>query len=173
MLGICTTVAVTHYQGLKPGGQEARKLGKIHAVVSTGPCDIKSKWGGIFFYGIHQVDLVLRLLGYEVSHAQVIKGTGKNHEAVLSFADGAVAVMNLVGAGGAQFHLSVIGEKGRIDRAIAYDQSPYLTGVREFVGMFKSGKSRETAQTILTPVAVLEALEKSIARGSRVRVSSS
>ena len=42
---------------------EVRKLGAIQTVVSTGPCDIKSKWGGIFFYGIHQVDMLLRLDG--------------------------------------------------------------------------------------------------------------
>lgn len=152
--------------------KEARQLGKLHAVITTGPCDIKSKWGGVFFYGIHQVDMALRLLGHEVRHAQVFRGAGKNHEAVLSFADGAVAALNLVGGGAVQFHVSVIGEKGRIDRAIVYDESPYLTGVREFTGMFKSGKSPETAPSILTPVAVLEALEKSSAGRGRVKVSS-
>ena len=97
---------------------------------------------------------------------------GIGNPGLLSFAGGAVAVMNLIGGGGVQFHVSVIGEKGRLDRAITYDQSPYLTGVREFTGMFRSSKSPETAQSMLTPVAVLEALEKSVASGRRVKVSS-
>lgn len=40
----------------------ATKLGAIQSVISSGPADIKSKYGGIFFYGIHQIDMVVRLL---------------------------------------------------------------------------------------------------------------
>ena len=53
------------------------QLGPIHAVVSTGPCDVKCKWGGVFFYGIHQVEMVLRLLGYAVSHVPGRPGAGE------------------------------------------------------------------------------------------------
>ncbi|MBI2506027.1 MAG: Gfo/Idh/MocA family oxidoreductase [Candidatus Latescibacteria bacterium] len=169
---VCSFSTLPKQESFRTLQKEARQLGRINAVITTGPCDIKSKWGGIFFYGIHQVDMVLRLLGYELVHAQVVKGRGKNHEALLSFEGGAVAVMNLIGGGGAQFHVSVIGEKGRLDRTITYDQSAYLTGVQEFTRMFKSGKSPETAQSMLAPVAVLEALEKSVANGRRVKVSS-
>ena len=117
-------------------------------MVSTGPCDIRSKWGGIFFYGIHQVDMILRLLGCDVAHACLNKGAGENHTATFSYRDGAVATMNLVGEGRAAFHLSAIGEKGRLDSEIAMDESPYLTGVRDFVRMFKTGRSEETEETI-------------------------
>ncbi|MEE2656972.1 MAG: Gfo/Idh/MocA family oxidoreductase [Candidatus Latescibacterota bacterium] len=141
--------------------REARKLGKIHAVVSTGPCDIRSKYGGVFFYGIHQVDMVLRLLGYDFFRVQLVKGKGKNHSANILFRDGAMATMNLIGAGGAGFHLSVIGEKGRIDSPIPMDASPYLTGIRECVRTFKTGKTNETWQSILGPVSVLCGLQLS------------
>ena len=151
--------------------KQAGKLGRIYAVVSTGPCDIKSKWGGIFFYGIHQVDMIVRLLGGQVVYAQVNQGAGKNHTATLTCQNGAVATLNLIGEGSAPFHLSVVGEKGRFDQCIDFDQSPYLTGVKEFVRMFRTGKTGETAQTMLGPVAILEALEKSIGRRQRVRVS--
>ena len=36
--------------------------------------------------------------------------------------------------------------------------------------MFRTGQTDETAQTMLGPVAVLEALEKSLIKESRVRV---
>ena len=68
------------------------------------------------------------------------------------------------------FHLSAIGEKGRIDEPITSDASSYLSGVRDFCTMFRTGKTDETAQTMLGPVAVLEALEKSLVQKSRVRV---
>jgi len=149
-----------------------RALGKITAVVSTGPCDIRSKWGGVFFYGIHQVDMILRLLGYDVAHARVNRGTGQNHTATFSYRGGAVATMNLIGEGRPAFHLTAIGENGRLDSEISMDESSYLTGIRDFVRMFKTGKTPETEETMLGPVAVLEALEKSVARrGARVAVS--
>jgi predicted dehydrogenase len=151
--------------------KQVRELGQIYAVVSSGRCDVKSKWGGIFFYGIHQVDMVLRLLGYDISHVQVNKGRGSNHLATLAYRDGRVATMNLIGAGDAPFHLSVIGEKGRIDQTITFDESIYLPGIRSFVQLFKTGKTDETEETMLAPVAVLEALEKSVAGKGKISVS--
>ena len=76
------------------------QLGPIHAVVSTGPCDVKCRWGGVFFYGIHQVEMVLRLLGYAVSHVQVVRGRGKNHVGTIAYKDGKVATVNLIGEAG-------------------------------------------------------------------------
>jgi len=152
--------------------KQVKKLGGINAVVSSGPCDIKSKWGGIFFYGIHQVDMILRLVGYDVTHVEVNRGKGQNHTATLYYGSGCTATMNLIG-GGTAFHMSALCDKGRVDQAIPMDASPYLNGVREFTRMFKTGKTTETPQTMLGPVAVLEALEKSVNRkGARVKVSS-
>jgi len=37
--------------------------------------------------------------------------------------------------------------------------------------MFKTGKTSETAESMLGPVAALEALEKSIAKGKRVKIT--
>ncbi|MCD6364909.1 MAG: Gfo/Idh/MocA family oxidoreductase, partial [Planctomycetes bacterium] len=36
------------------------ELGTIVAGATYGPCDLRSKYGGVFFYGIHQVDMALR-----------------------------------------------------------------------------------------------------------------
>ena len=120
--------------------KDARKLGKIQSIVSTGPCDIKSKHGGVFFYGIHQVDMVVRLLGWDVTHAELHRGKA-NHTATLYSAGGAISTLNLISEGRPAFHLSAIGEKGRLDRVINYDDNTYLTGVRSFCRMFKTGKT--------------------------------
>ena len=85
-------------------------------------------------------------------------------------ADGCVATLNLVGGAAPGFHLSAIGEKGRMDEPITFDESSYLSGIRDFCAMFRTGKTDETAQTMLGPVAVLEALEKSLVKKRRVRV---
>ena len=49
----------------------AGKLGRLAAVTSTGPADLKSKNGGVFFYGIHQVDTVIELLGLDVDTVEL------------------------------------------------------------------------------------------------------
>ena len=60
------------------------------------------------------------------------------------------------------------GPHGRADhirRKLVSDWHP-----RFFAPLFRTGKTDETAQTMLGPVAVLEALEKSLVKKSRVRV---
>ncbi|MBT5874239.1 MAG: Gfo/Idh/MocA family oxidoreductase [Candidatus Latescibacteria bacterium] len=142
--------------------REAGELGQISSVVTTGPCDIDSPYGSVFFYGIHQVDMLLRLTGYDVVDAGVYKGTQGNHVATIRFDSGVVAAMNLIKEGSPAFHISVIGEKGRLDRNIVYDDNTYLTGIQDFVDVFRTGSCPETRESILGPVAVLEALESSL-----------
>lgn len=168
---VCSYSVLPKQQSFIDFKRKVRELGAIYSLVSTGPCDIQSKYGGIFFYGIHQVDMVLNILGYDMAHAEVVRGAGKNHAGVITYKNGTVASMNLVGAGSAGFHLSAVGEKGRLDAYITYDENTYLTGTRTFCRMFKTGKTTETAETMLGPVAALEALEKSIAKGRRVNIT--
>jgi len=149
--------------------EDVRELGRIISVVSTGPCDIDSEYGGVFFYGIHQVDMVVRLLDQDITHVQLNRGE-QNHTATLYSASGAISTMNLIGEGRVGFHVSVIGEEGRTDRVIGYDENTYLTGVLDFCRMFSTGETDETDDSILTPVAVLEALEKSQESGEKWEV---
>jgi methyl coenzyme M reductase gamma subunit len=65
----------------------------------------------------------------------------------------------------------VVGARGRVDQYIEFDESMYLAGIRDFVRVFRSGRTRETVQSMLGPVAVLEAMEKSMLRKKKVRVS--
>ena len=51
------------------------------------------------------------------------------------------------------------------------DASSYLTGIRDFCKMFRTGVTDETEETMLGPGAVLEGLEKSIGRKGPVKIS--
>ena len=148
--------------------KKARRLGRIRLVVSTTSYGLTTSKGGIFHDVIHPLDMLLRLSGYAVSHVQVVRGSGKTLTATLSYSDGTAATMNLVPQ--VPLHLGVIGEKGRVDQPIDYDEDVYLTGIRDFCRMFRTGKTKETQQTILGPIAVLEAMEKSLAVGRKIRI---
>ncbi|MFC1582644.1 hypothetical protein ACFL4W_03790, partial [Planctomycetota bacterium] len=110
-------------------------------------------------------------LGYNVESALLNKGK-VNSTATLFYADGKVVTMNLISEGHPPFHFSAVGEKGRMDMQIVSDENVYLGGVREFTRMFRTGKTVETRESILTPVAVLEALEKSLKLKRKVKVAS-
>lgn len=138
-------------------------LGELSTVITTGPCDINSPWGGVFFYGIHQVDMLLRLTGYDLQEAAVHQGDGKDHIATLRFASGRMASINLIGSGAPNFHVTAIGANGRIDETITYDEKMYLSGIKAWVELFRTGHPPETDEGILGPIAALEALERSVA----------
>ena len=53
------------------------KLGEVYSLTTAGPADIESQWGGIFFYGIHQVDAIVALLGASVGTARMFSGTAR------------------------------------------------------------------------------------------------
>ena len=95
---VCSFSTLPKQASYRAFAKKMRQLGSIQALVSTGSCDIKSKWGGVFFYGIHQVDMVLRLLGTDIRWAEIHRGAGANHTATLTYRDGCVATLNLVGA---------------------------------------------------------------------------
>ncbi len=115
--------------------------------------------------------MVVRLLNHDVTHAEIHRHK-INHSATFYSGSGAVSTLNLINEGRPAFHVSVIGGKGRVDAEIAYDGNPYLTGVRTFCRMFRTGKNDETPTTILTPIAAMQAMERSLKTRKRVKLPS-
>lgn len=138
-----------------------KEAGNVLAGSSYGPCDIKSKWGGIFFYGIHQVEMVLKAFGYNVAKVLVVQN-GNGSTGQLIYDDGKIVTMDLVKEGCSTFGISVIGSQKILNAPIVYDKSHYIPGIKRFTKMFKTGQEPETYENMLIPVAVLEALEKSV-----------
>ena len=146
-----------------------KKIGRILGGVTYGPCDIRDPNGGIFFYGIHQVDMILNAFGANVAAVQVTK-RGKNATAQVMYPDGAIVVMHCIKEGLGNFYMTAIGEKDLIHSLIAFDKHMHLPGTRRFVQMFKTGQEPLSHADILKPVQVLEALEKSVKSGQIEKV---
>ncbi len=153
--------------------KQIKSAGTITYIESEGPCDIKSKYGGIFFYGIHQVGEILAGFGGGIDSVQVIKASGGNPNAVaiLRYRNGGPIVsMGCVKEGVVKFVFRACGSKGQVNYEYKPDPSPYLAGTKKFVKMFRTGIEPYTPAEILEPVAVLEALEKSIKTGKMTKV---
>jgi len=143
-----------------------RRAGKVCAVASFGPCDLKSKYGGVFFYGIHQVDVLLELLGPGVKAVCVDRApSGGDAVASLFWKDGPAASMHCITGRSPGFQVSVAGEASNVAIKLESDANPYLAGVRIFCRMFKSGAEPIPHRRILAPVAVLEAMARSVRTG--------
>jgi len=144
-------------------------LGEILAGSVWGPCDLDSKYGGVFFYGVHQVEVALRAFGYDVTW---VLGTRNGNGATgqLAYPAGFIVTLNFIAKGCQGFSVAALGSRGILSAEIRSDKNPYLAGIRIFTQMFKTGRAPLTHAQILRTVQVLEALERSFSTGKRERV---
>ncbi len=146
--------------------------GEVRAAASVGPCDLQSKYGGVFFYGIHQVDALIEAFGTDVTAVAVNRAKrGQNAAATLFFASGLVATMHCLTAGKTGFQISASTDQAVVAIKLVSDPNPYLTGIRRFCKMFKTGKEPLPHKRFLVPIAVLEAMETSARSGRLERVA--
>ncbi|MBN2312105.1 MAG: hypothetical protein JXR94_24215 [Candidatus Hydrogenedentes bacterium] len=160
---------LTHQQSFRRFKGKLDAIGAIKSASTWGPCDLKSKWGGVFFYGIHQVDLVLHAFGFDVAAARITRN-GQDATGQLLYPSGLIVTMGLIKEGSPGFGMNAVGTGGNVQMPIKTDKDSYLHGVKTFTGMFKSGKRPLTDEQMLKPVQVLEALEKSLKSGAIERV---
>ncbi|MCK5804360.1 MAG: Gfo/Idh/MocA family oxidoreductase [Lentisphaeria bacterium] len=141
-------------------------VGTVAFLNSTGPADLKSKYGGVFFYGIHQIDPVIELFGNQMDTAQILPH-GSGGIAVLTYKNGPVVTINCANNGSRVFHCTAVGDQGLVDWTFGRDASPYLAGARLFTEMFQTGKEPIAHERMLAPIAVLESLAKSLELGGQ------
>jgi len=141
--------------------KEKEQAKDILAGSTYGPCDLQSQWGGVFFYGIHQVDLILHAFGYDPEKVHVTKN-GENAVVEIFYPQGKIVTMNLIKEGIKTFGISALSGRGLIYKSVIFDENPYLSGVKTFTGMFKTGAEPVPHEEILKPVQVLEAVDRSL-----------
>lgn len=137
------------------------KIGQVLAGATYGQCDVDSPYGGIFFYGIHQVEMALQAFGFNVDHVLVSRNpngaTGQ-----LIYSDRKIITLNFIKEGCSCFSIGAVGEKGSVSADITFDPNPYLQGIKIFTRMFKTRQEPQMHENLLVPVKVLEALACSL-----------
>lgn len=143
--------------------QQLKNMENINQVVRYGPVDLNSKYGGIFFYGAHIVQPLLYLFGDTVEKVQVHQN-GQNSSASLVFQNGMLAslVFTTKKYGWQTF---VETEEGIIELKSNIEDKKIAKNDLDMVQLFKTGVEPRSHESILHGVAVLEALEKSVANG--------
>ncbi len=148
-----------------------QEIGRLRAIVTAGPCDIDGPYSGVFFYGVHQVEMMLSCVGSEPVSVTTAR-SGADGVATVTFESGVIASLNCLQDwwGGGGFHAFACGEEGTHTAHLTSEEKPFLTGVKLFCGMFETGVEPVPPQHYLTGVAVLAAMRESFAAGAPVTV---
>jgi predicted dehydrogenase len=144
--------------------EQVESMGKINQVVRYGPVDIDSKYGGIFFYGVHLLQPLMNMFGEDIERVRINR-QGQNGSASLVYKNGlfATLVFKNVSRGWETF---VETEEGLIELKSRVEEGDPAMNYSDMVEMFRTGKEPRSHQSMLNCVSVLEALEKSVSSGS-------
>lgn len=148
------------------------QLGRLRSLSTVGPCDIDGPYSGVFFYGVHQVEVMLKLIEARPLSVTATRN-GSDGVAVVTFDDSAVVSINCLEEwwGGGGFHVFACGDEGTHGAHLVSEEKPFLTGVKLFCKMFETGAEPVPTARYLTAVAVLTAMQESFATGAPVSVA--
>ncbi|MFD9701107.1 Gfo/Idh/MocA family protein [Lentzea sp. NPDC059081] len=153
---------LTSFSALRwlPGTDALAAAGTPLRVTASGPVDPASPYGGIFFYGIHPVDVALRLAPGPIESVDVT--THDDRIAVLARVGGVEVEIDLV-LGEAPFRGSVTTSAGTTERELVLDEHYFVPGLEKFLEMTATGKPPVGYDDLLRPVHLLNAVAKAIA----------
>ena len=139
---------------------QIKSFGEINNIVRYGPADIESPYGGIFFYGVHLLQPLTYMFGEDIKVVKINK-YGKKAGAVLIFESGLQAnlVFSTLHYGWETF---VETKKGIVELKSRVQETDPERCYRDMVEMFRTGKEPLSHESILRPVLILEAMEKSV-----------
>jgi predicted dehydrogenase len=144
-------------------------MSQIRHIISAGHCDVDSPYGGVFFYGIHQVERLMAVFDENITRVRVSR-KGEDASAILVFASGLQATM-LLTKGRPPFEFAVITDQG-VRRLAPKSTEESITPYREIVQLFREGKEPRSHESLLRGIAILEALERSVKSDSWEEVES-
>ena len=141
----------------------------IQHVIMHGPADIASKYGGIFFYGVHIVQPMLNIFGEEVERVRINRN-GAQATASVVYASGLMATLLFTKERSRGTYVVTKGGLKAIESRVPETDPP--KHYRDMVTMFRTGREPRRHASILKCTAVLQALEQSVDSGKWVEVIS-
>jgi predicted dehydrogenase len=160
--------SIAHSDGTFDIKKQVETMGAISHVTVSGPADLESPYGGIFFYGIHIVQPLMYIFGDDIRRVRISR-SGKNATATLIFGNDMLAtlVFKNLSYGWRTF---VETKEGTVELKSRIEDSVPGKNYTDMVEMFRTGKEPLAHESILKSIAVLEALERSAADEKWVNV---
>ena len=153
-------------------GERLRGIGPVRYASYVGPASRISQYGGLLFYAIHCVELMLQFHGTEVVSVHAIEnpagGKGSNVTATCGFADGTLVTLALVSDGAYHFHMTAIGKDGVADVALETGDY-YSTGMRKLLPVLRGEETSPVShEEMLRAIQVCAALDESLQKQEAV-----
>lgn len=162
---VCSYSVLPLQQSALAFARDIARLGALRSLVTAGPADIDSEYGGVFFYAIHQVELICGLVDGEPTQVSAVR-RGHDGVAAVTFESGPLAVVHcLKDWWGPGFVATAYGDKGVHHAALPFDEKMYLSGIQRFCEMFRTGREPAPPHSYLRCVAVLQAMQESFDTG--------
>lgn len=142
---------------------ELQTIGPARSVITTGPADETSEYGGIFFYGIHPVDVALRLTPGPVGQVRTER-VGESIVASATVGDAQVTI-NLIKPGPdgpVPFHALVVGRGGIAASELRTEGNYSAHGLAAFLDMIEGTVPSLSRDELLRPIALLEAVDRAL-----------
>lgn len=139
--------------------EQVKSIPEISHIISCGPADLDSIYGGIFFYGIHIIQPLMTIFEGNIKKVRVTRN-GKTAGASLVFGNGRLITLVFKTLSGG-WETFIESKDGIIELKSRVKEPDPGKNYADMVEMFRTGKEPLTRNDILDPVAVLEALEKS------------
>lgn len=132
--------------------------GPLQTVVVSGPADPASEHGGIFFYGIHMVDVALRLAPGEIGPVRVERA-GASAVATATTSAGVHVAVHFIKGGrdGSRvpFHALANGRSALLASELGTPGNYVAYGLDVFLDMVTTGRAPLTHDELLRPVEFL------------------
>lgn len=151
--------AVADLAGLDAG--DARRAPQTVSV--SGPADPESPYAGLFFYGIHHVEVALQILGNPVEpirNLNVGRPDPQSVRASFALRDSTVDLtfVTPTAAAPGAFRASTVGEEHPLVRDLPLGPDYNAPVLDQFITAMQQGRSPYTAEELLAPVSILEAI---------------
>lgn len=144
------------------------EAGELRAGTSAGHCEADSEYGGIYFYGIHAVELMTTVWGYGVESVLAMKH-GPNVTALCAYKNGATVSLELLGDAKYVFHLTAFGTKGWKAAEIGTGNA-YAAGITPILATLIEQAWPIDAAHLLEPIQILAAVERSLKENRKVGI---
>lgn len=146
--------------------KQMKKIGKIRGGIIQGPGSTQSPYAGVFFYGVHCVELMLEAFGNKVATVRASSYDG-SVIAVVGYKTGAVVTLNIIDGARPPFDAVAFGKNG----SACYDRPEsfigYYYGMKLFLNMIKTGKPPIPYNDLILSVKILNAMQKSLDNDGR------
>ncbi|MFI0717542.1 Gfo/Idh/MocA family oxidoreductase [Streptomyces sp. NPDC021224] len=142
---------------------EAAGLGAAQVVVASGPADPEGPYGGVFFYGIHPVDVALRLAPGPLGDVRVERCA--DTVTATAVAGATRVVVNLVrptATAQVPFHVLVVAREGVAQRTLDLGADYLLPALTAFLAMARTGRPPVPYEDLLRPVRLLQEIDAAL-----------